>query len=152
MSRSHEEVVATEGEDRSCPSERRRKRAKRMLPASNSETLDDSDSEARRDGHVQETRTTVRRPGDEVVSSASRRRSVLADAYLSLKALAAYSGLSVRTLRGHLRHFAHPLPCYRIGGKVLVRQSEYDAWARQFRSDGPASLATVVNEVIADLR
>lgn len=55
------------------------------------------------------------------------------DAYLSLKMLARYSGLSVRTLRSHLTNGHRPLPSYRIGGKVLVRQSEFDAWATQFR-------------------
>lgn len=55
--------------------------------------------------------------------------STVLDPFLSLKALAGYSGLSVRKLRQHLEDPAHPLPCYRIGGKIVVRRSEYDAWA-----------------------
>ncbi len=58
------------------------------------------------------------------------------DAYLSLKTLAVYAGLSVRTLRGYLTHAAHPLPSYRIGGRVLVKRSEFDAWAAPFRRGG----------------
>jgi hypothetical protein len=55
------------------------------------------------------------------------------DAYLSLKQVSAYGGLSVRTLRGYLTHAVHPLPHFRIGGRVLVRRSDYDAWAARFR-------------------
>ena len=72
---------------------------------------------------------------------------VEADTYLSLRALAVYSGLSVRTLRGHLVHAAYPLPHYRIGGKILIRRSEYDAWAARFR----ANVAPVVDQVVDDV-
>jgi hypothetical protein len=34
-----------------------------------------------------------------------------------------------------LRDRARPLPFYRIGGKILVRRSDFDAWAAQFRRD-----------------
>ena len=54
--------------------------------------------------------------------------SVPLDPYLSLRGLADYSGLSVRKLRDLINDPAHPLPCYRVGGKLLVRRSEYDAW------------------------
>lgn len=59
--------------------------------------------------------------------------------YLPLKSLAQYGGLSVRTLRGYLIHPAHPLPHYRIGGKILVKRSEFDAWAQRFREAGTAT-------------
>jgi hypothetical protein len=59
------------------------------------------------------------------------------DLYLSLRALATYAGLSVRKLRHHLDDPTHPLPCYRVGGKLLVRRSDFDldaglsaTWAR----------------------
>ena len=51
---------------------------------------------------------------------------VILDPYLSLVGLAGYSGLSVRKLRAHLADVMHPLPCYRVGGKILVRRSEFD--------------------------
>jgi hypothetical protein len=76
----------------------------------------------------------LRRPWTDVGRRPTRRdeervaqvRGVLAervvvstqlDPFLALKALATYSGLSVRTLRSHLEDPAHPLPCYRVGGK-----------------------------------
>ena len=48
------------------------------------------------------------------------------DRYLSLRSLATYAGLSIRTLRGYLGRRHAPLPHYRIGGKILVRRSEFD--------------------------
>ena len=53
--------------------------------------------------------------------------------YLSIKALASYSGISARTLRTLLKDQVNPIPCRRIGGKILVRRGEYDSWADQFR-------------------
>jgi hypothetical protein len=69
-----------------------------------------------------------------------------ADPYLSLRALADYSGLSVRTLRKFLERNppAQALPCYRLGGKVVVRRSEFDCYMGQYRSQGrPALVRTL---------
>ncbi len=71
--------------------------------------------------------------------------------YLPLKTLARYSGLSVRTLRGYLSHPAHPLPCYRVGGKVLVKKSEFDAWMEGFRTEPVPQLDAIVTEVLGRL-
>ncbi len=82
-----------------------------------------------------------------------RREAVsLDDAYLPLRALAGYSGLSVRTLRGYLVHASSPLPHYRIGGKVLVRRSEFDAWAARFRVNHRPIIDELVRDVLTDLR
>lgn len=55
------------------------------------------------------------------------------DSYMSLRALAAYSSLSERTLRGFVRARANPLPCFRVGGRVVVKRAEFDAWMQVFR-------------------
>jgi len=73
------------------------------------------------------------------------------DPFLPLRALASYSGLSVRKLRQHLEDPAHPLPCYRIGGKIVVRRSAFDGWAAQFKTVGNLKVEDVVAEVLADL-
>ncbi len=70
------------------------------------------------------------------------------DPWLPLRALAGYSGLSVRTLRDYINDPIRALPSYRVGGKVLVRRSEFDAWMRQHRHVGPARLDEVVDSVI----
>src|SRR5262249_18508861 len=70
------------------------------------------------------------------------------DQFLPLRALAAYSGLSVRKLRQCLEDPAHPVPCYRVGGKILVRRSEFDAWIAVYRRHGRADVARIVSEVL----
>ncbi len=77
--------------------------------------------------------------------------STLLDPWLSLKALAAYSGLSVRRLRDLLEDPAHPLPHYRIGGKILVRRSEYDGWAAYYRQTGAQLVERAVTDVLMGL-
>jgi excisionase family DNA binding protein len=73
------------------------------------------------------------------------------DPFLSLKALADYSGLSVRTLRTYLHAAAGPLPCYRVGRKILVRRSEYDVWVTRYRQVGSPDLDRIA-EAVRDLR
>jgi hypothetical protein len=58
------------------------------------------------------------------------------DPYLTLRALAAYSGCSTRWLRERLTCLTHPLPHYRVNGKILVRRSEFDTWMAPFRQLG----------------
>ncbi len=67
---------------------------------------------------------------------------------LTIKQLVAYSALSERTLRDYINAPLRALPCYRIGVKVLVRRSEFDAWMLQHRQVGPAGLDRVVDSVI----
>jgi excisionase family DNA binding protein len=73
------------------------------------------------------------------------------DPYLSLKALSAYSGMSVRYLRKALADSAHSLPYYRLGGKILVRRSEFDRWMARFRQEGP-DLDRLASEVLEELQ
>src|SRR5262245_36559700 len=93
--------------------------------------------------------------GEAATRQPSQRESAavvrIEDAYLPLIHLADYSGLSVRTLRGYLTHPAHPLPCYRVGGKVLVRRSEFDAWAQQFRSAPASAVEALVADAVKGL-
>lgn len=83
-----------------------------------------------------------------MTDTAVRPRS-LEDAYLPVKALAVYSGLSVRTLRGYFTHATQPLPFYRVGGRILVRRSEFDTWVQQFRrvQDG-SNVETVIDDIV----
>jgi hypothetical protein len=76
---------------------------------------------------------------------------VILDPYLSLTGLAGYSGLSVRKLRTHLADVAHPIPCYRVGGKLLVRRSEFDAWIATYRQRGRVDVNRLVDEVVREL-
>jgi excisionase family DNA binding protein len=72
--------------------------------------------------------------------------------YLPLKELAKYSGLSVRTLRTHLTSGTRALPYYRLGGKILVRRSDFDAWATSFRIAPGSRLDTMVDDILKGVR
>jgi hypothetical protein len=74
------------------------------------------------------------------------------DPFLSLKALAEYSSISIRKLRDLLAEPAHPLPHYRISGKILVKRSEYDTWAARYRHVGSEDVDAIVASVLQDLR
>ncbi len=74
------------------------------------------------------------------------------DGYLSLRSLSMYSGLSIRTLRNYLRHPACPLPFYRVGGRILIRISEFDRWVEQFRTRHAVAIDDLIDEVLHELR
>jgi hypothetical protein len=94
----------------------------------------------------------AKKPDSRVPKNPLGSRQDVGDSYLPLKTLAAYAGLSVRTLRAHLGNRCHPLPCYRVGGKILVRRQEYDLWAEQFRVQPHTdSLDALVDEIFEGL-
>jgi excisionase family DNA binding protein len=72
------------------------------------------------------------------------------DQYLDLKGLSKYSGLSVRTLRDHIK--TKGLPCFKVKGKILVRKSEFDDWMEQFRVRKSQDINRIVDEVMASLK
>jgi len=50
------------------------------------------------------------------------------DRYLTIAELADYSHLSRDVLNRYLRADVNPLPHFRIGVRILVRKSDFDAW------------------------
>ena len=72
------------------------------------------------------------------------------DRYLDLKGLSEYSSLGLSTLRDYLR--AGGLPYFKLKGKVLIRQSEFDTWMETFRVDPKQALDAVVDGVIESLK
>ncbi len=75
-----------------------------------------------------------------------------ADPYLTLRALAAYSGCSVRWLRDRLTDPHHPLPCFRLpGSKILVRRSDFDVWMARYRQVGDPDVDRIVTEALKGL-
>ncbi len=78
---------------------------------------------------------------------------ILADPFLDLRALAEYSHLSIRTLARHLGDPEHPLPHYKVRGKILVRRSEFETWIQSFRRLQPtAAVPRLVEKVLAKFR
>ena len=72
--------------------------------------------------------------------------------FLDLKTLAAYSSCSVRWLRDRLVDRAHPMPHYRIGGKLLVKREDFDNWMEAQRVVQPSDrLSLIVDSVMTEL-
>ena len=72
--------------------------------------------------------------------------------YFGLKALSTYSSCSNRWLRDRLVDRVHPLPHYRIGGKLLVRLDEFDEWMEAHRVVQTSDqLSQIVESVVAQL-
>jgi len=80
-----------------------------------------------------------------------REAAVPFDPYLSLRELSKYCGLSDRTLRSYIKEPTHPLPCYHVGGKILVRRSEFDRWIESFRRRDGEDLNAIVQQVMEDM-
>jgi predicted DNA-binding transcriptional regulator AlpA len=78
--------------------------------------------------------------------------STMLDPFLTLKALVAYSGIGLRKLYEYLTDAEHPLPHYRVGGKIVVRRSEFDAWITAYRHIGRTDVAKIAESVLSGLR
>ncbi len=63
------------------------------------------------------------------------------DPYLGMAALAAYLGLSRRTIQNLVADPGDPLPTYRVGAKLLSRRSEVDVWMGRRRNRKPLATA-----------
>jgi hypothetical protein len=100
------------------------------------------------------TRTAVRERVGQVRGVLAERVvvSTQLDPFLDLRALSAYSSLSVRKLRDLLEDNAHPIPSYRPCGKILVRRSEFDNWMAAYRHRGRVDVDRIVSEVLRELR
>ena len=76
-------------------------------------------------------------------------RTGVSPMYFSLRALAVYSGLTNRLLREYLHDRVHPLPHFRIGGKILVKRDDFDHWVTQFRRVTPSiDVGAIVDDVM----
>jgi lambda repressor-like predicted transcriptional regulator len=73
--------------------------------------------------------------------------------YLSLRELATYASLSVKTLRSYLTHPRHPLPHYRMPRKILVSVTEFEAWLKRFRVEHQGqNLNQLVNDLMDEIQ
>ena len=78
--------------------------------------------------------------------------STMLDPFLSLRALAGYSGLSVRKLRDCLDDPVNPLPAFQVGGKILVRRSAFDGWMEAHHRRARPDVERIVADVLRDFR
>lgn len=117
-------------------------------------SLPPSQVESGRDGVPSNTtRARLGQDRPKLVVVKDLELTTLLDPYLPLRALAAYSGCSIRWLRDRLYDLRHPLPYYRLpGGKILVRRSEFDAWLARYRHMDNPDVKRIVTDTIQRLR
>lgn len=72
------------------------------------------------------------------------------DRLLDLRRLSGYSSLGIPTLRDYIR--SDGLPCFKIRGKILIKQSEFDTWLEQYRVNQSKDLDSIVDEVMDSLK
>jgi excisionase family DNA binding protein len=64
----------------------------------------------------------------------NRDRTVeMAAEWLGLRQVTRYANICERTIRGWIHWPLDPLPAVRVGGKILVKRSELDAWLEKHR-------------------
>lgn len=73
------------------------------------------------------------------------------DPFLDLRALSSYASISVRKLRDLLDDALDPIPAYQVGGKILVRRSEFDGWMARRRRRATADVDRIVADVLKGL-
>ena len=72
------------------------------------------------------------------------------DRFFDLKGLSAYSALAINTLRDYIREGL--LPCFKIKGKILVKQSEFDFWIENYRVNRKKDITSIVNDVFKSMK
>ena len=70
--------------------------------------------------------------------------------YYDLRGLAVYSTLGVSTLREYIREGA--LPCFKVKGKILVKQSEFDKWLEGYRVNKKQDIEALADGAIKSLK
>jgi excisionase family DNA binding protein len=82
-----------------------------------------------------------------------KRTSKIDCEYFSVKDLAAYSGISERTLWGLIRQITNPIPNFRIGRLVRVKRAEFDNWMEKTcRNDTAQKMEQIVDEITRKLQ
>lgn len=75
--------------------------------------------------------------------------------FFSLQDLSKYSSLSVpvKPLLSYLQHPKHPLPHYRLPGKILVDIDGFRGWLERFKAlSRPTDIDQLVNQVMAEIQ
>ena len=64
--------------------------------------------------------------------------------------LATRLSLSTRTIRNYIRNPADPLPAYRVGGRILFKWTEVEAWIARRRIE-PVDVDRIVSEFCSEV-
>lgn len=85
----------------------------------------------------------------QLSDKAVEREHAQGDRYLDLRGLANYSALSVSCLRDHIRKSG--MPFFKVEGKILVKQSEFDRWVERYRGNTSEDLDKLVDEMLESI-
>lgn len=69
--------------------------------------------------------------------------------WLDIKAVTEYASISDRTIRTWIHSSANPLPAVQVGGKVLVRRRDLDAWLESHRIMSSNEVGNIVEELVS---
>ena len=69
------------------------------------------------------------------------------ETYLDLKNLSRQTCLSVRTLRDYLIDQYHPLPHFKLAGKILIRWSDFEDWILRYKVTENIDIDQIVKDV-----
>ena len=88
--------------------------------------------------------------GEKAIIARPSGPSRITPKWLGLRHLAEYSDTSERTLRMWIHSPVEPLPAVRIGGKILVRRADFDAWLQRHKIEPLAidDVDAIVREVV----
>jgi hypothetical protein len=89
-----------------------------------------------------------------LTTDTNNQQEINGDCYLDLKRLSKRSCMSVRGLRDDLKDPEHPLPCFRKGGKIYVRWTEFATWMENFRPEAEdlgKKVDDMVNGLVGDV-
>lgn len=73
--------------------------------------------------------------------------------WLGLRQVTEYANVSERTVREWIHSPLDPLPAAKVGGKILVRKSDFDAYLERHkvRPSGSVDLGGIVEEIIREV-
>ena len=74
----------------------------------------------------------------------------LKDQFFDLRGLSVYSSLGVSTLRDYIKRDG--MPSFKVGGKVLVKMSEFNEWMEGYRQNRARDLDALVDDIMADTK
>ena len=88
--------------------------------------------------------------GERAITGFSRGPVRMQPEWLSLRGLGEYAQVSERTLRAWINSPVDPLPAVRVGGKILVRRADFDAWLQRHKIEPLATgdVDAIVREVV----
>ena len=84
-----------------------------------------------------------------IPDSIAERAITLKDQFFDLRGLSAYSAMAISTLRNFIS--SGNLPAYKVGGKILIKKSEFDAWINIFRINKKQDLSNMVDDILSNI-